>query len=189
MSLPKCSAWTSACFRAQKKSLALTSNTGQPYRTTRGRLDEAYSDEEVSVALHRCMSFAQKIAVVVDNHSLLAIRTSDIAKGNISACLLDNEPSDDDGRVSVCRLPLQGVNVDDLSLRFSGRLKWEPLDRLTDCLVLVTCVLHADGIEVAVVWVIHHNVSHVGRTMSENEVLVDDVFVRLPHFFVDLVWG
>ena len=53
---------------------------------------DVHSDEEVSGALHTCMSFAPKIAVVVDNHSLLAIRTSDIAKGNISAYLLDNEP-------------------------------------------------------------------------------------------------
>ena len=116
------------------------------------------------------MSFAPKIAVVVDNHSLLAIRTSDIAKGNISAYLLDNEPSDDDGRVSVCRLPLQGVNVDDLSLRFSGRSKWEPLDRLTDCLVLVTYVLHADGIVVAVLWVIHNNVSHAYVDVGERGI-------------------
>ena len=69
--LPKCSAWTSAY---------------------RGRLDEAYSDKEVSVAVHTCMPFAAKIAVVVDNHSLLAIHTSDV-EGNINAYLLDNKPS------------------------------------------------------------------------------------------------
>ena len=116
------------------------------------------------------MSLAPKIAMVVDNHSLLAIRTSDIAKRNISACLLDNETSDDDGRVSVCRLPLQGVNVDDLSLRFSGRSRWEPFDRMTDCLVLVTYVLHADGIVVAVLWLNHHNVSHVYVDVGERGI-------------------
>ena len=91
--------------------------TGRPHRTTRGQLDEAYSDKKVSVAVHTCMSFAPKIAVVVDNYSLLAIRTSDIREGNISAYLLDNEPSDDAGTVSVCRLLLQGVDVDNLSIR------------------------------------------------------------------------
>ena len=57
------------------------------------------------------MSFTPKIALVVDNHSLLAIRTSDV-KGNINAYLVDNEPSNDEGRVVVYRLLLQGVEVD-----------------------------------------------------------------------------
>jgi len=54
------------------------------------------------------MSFAPKIVVVVDNHSLLAIRTSDV-EGNISAYLLDNESSDNEGSVAVYCLLLQGV--------------------------------------------------------------------------------
>ena len=60
------------------------------------------------------MSFAPNIAMVVDNHSLLAIRTSDVVERNISAYLLDNEISDDYGRVAVYHLPLQGVDVDNL---------------------------------------------------------------------------
>ena len=63
------------------------------HRKTRGRLDEAYSDKEVSVAVQTCISFAPKIGVVVDNHSLLAIRTSDIAEGNIGTYLFDNVTS------------------------------------------------------------------------------------------------
>ena len=62
------------------------------------------------------MSFAPKIAVVIDNHSLLAIRKSDV-EGNISAYLLDYEPCDDEGRVAVYRLLLQGVEVDNVSIR------------------------------------------------------------------------
>ena len=52
-----------------------------------------------------------------DNHSLLAIRTSDVVEGNISAYLLDNEPAGDEGRVAVYRLLLQGVDVDNLPIR------------------------------------------------------------------------
>ena len=80
-----------SCIR--EKSSASTSNRPavdwsikvNHYRTTRGRLDEAYSDEEVSVSVHTCMSFVPKIAVVVDVHSLFAIHTSDVVEGNISA--------------------------------------------------------------------------------------------------------
>ena len=111
------------------------------------------------------MSFSPNIAVVVDNHSLLAIRTSDV-EGNISAYLLDDETTDDDGRVSVYRLLLQGVevDVDNLSIRRCTGWRWEPLNRMTDCLVvIVTYVLPADGVVVAVVlyWEVRHNVSNV----------------------------
>ena len=70
------------------------------------------------------MSFAPKIAVIVDNHSLLAIRTSDV-EGNISAYLLDNEPSNDEGRVVVYHLLLQGVDVDNLSTRRCTESRWD----------------------------------------------------------------
>ena len=122
------------------------------------------------------MSFAPKIAVVVDNHSLLAIRTSDVVEGNISAYLLDNEPSDDEGRIAVNRLLLQGVVVDNLSIRCCTGSRWEPLDRMSGCLVaLVTYVLHADGVVVAVVLsVVQHNVSHVdiGEQMTNSKTAV-----------------
>ena len=125
------------------------------HRTSRGRLDEAYSDEEVSVAVRTCKSFAPKIAVVADNHSLLAIHTSDVLEGNISAYLLDNESSDDEGSVAIYYLLLQGVDTDNLSIRRCN----EPIDRMTGCLVvLVTYVLHAGGVVIAVV---QHNVRHV----------------------------
>ena len=62
------------------------------------------------------MSFAPKIFVVVDNRSLLAIRTSDV-EGIINAFIRDNEPSDDEGRVAVYRFLLQGVEVDNVSIR------------------------------------------------------------------------
>ena len=148
------------------------------YRTTRGRLDEEYSDYEVSVAVHACMSFAPKIAVVVDNHSLLAIRTSDV-EGNISAYLRDFEPSKDEGCVVVYRLVLQGVevdvDVDNLSTRRCTESRWDSLDGMTGggCLVaLVSCNLHADNrVVVAVLWVVQHNVSHVdvGERMTTSK--------------------
>ena len=147
---------------------------------TRGRLDEAYSNKEVSVAVDICMSFAPKIAVVVANHSLLAIRTSDVVEGNISAYLLDNEPSDDEGCVVVYRLLLQDVDVDNLSIRRCTGSRWESLSRMTDCLVvIVTYVLHADGVVVAVVLSVdQHNVSHVDvgeqMTTSKNGRLISD---------------
>ena len=122
---------------------------------TRGRLAEAYSDNDVSVF---------RTAVVVDKHSLLAKHTSDI-EGRISAYLLDNEPSNDEGRVVVYRLVLQGVevDVDHLSTRRCTESRWDSLDGMTGCLVaLVTSVLHADNrIEVAVLWVVQHNISHI----------------------------
>ena len=78
-----------------------------------------------------------------------AIHTSDVVEGNISAYLLDNEPSDDEGQV-VHRLLLQGV--DNLSIRRSTESRWDPIDRMTGCLVVfVTFVLHADGVVVEVV--------------------------------------
>ena len=123
---------------------------------TRGLLDEAYSDEEVSAAVQTCMSIAPKIAVVVNNHSLLAIRTSEVVEGNISAYLRDNETSDDEGRVSAYGLLFQGI------------------DRMTGCLVdLVTYVWHADGVVVAVMLsLVQHSVSHVHvgerMTISKN---------------------
>ena len=105
------------------------------------------------------MSFTPKIAVVVDKHSLLAIRTFDV-EGNISAYLVDNEPSNDEGRVVVYRLLLQGVevhvdlNVDNLSTRRCTESRWHSLDGMTGgggggdggCLIaLVSCILHADN--------------------------------------------
>ena len=59
------------------------------------------------------MSFTPNIVMVVDNHSLFAIRTSDVLEANINAYLLNNETAHDHGRVAVYRLPLQGVVVDD----------------------------------------------------------------------------
>ena len=109
------------------------------------------------------MSFAPKIAVVVDNHSVLAIHTSDVVERNISAYLLDNEPFDDEGRVAIYCLLFQGVDIDNLSIRRCTEPRWDPLERKTGCLVvLVTYVLHADGVIVAVVLsVVQHNISRV----------------------------
>ena len=104
-----------------------TDRISQPYRTTRGRLDEAYSDKEVSVAVHSCTSFARKIAVVVDNYSLLVLRTSDVVEGNISPYLLENDPYDNEGRVVVNRLLLQGVDVENISSRGCNELRWDPV--------------------------------------------------------------
>ena len=98
-------------------------------------------------------------AVVVDNHSLLAIRTSDV-EGNISAYLVDNEPSNDEGRFVVYRLLFQCVevdvelDVDNLSTRRCTESRWHSLDGMTGggggggsgCLdALVSCILHADN--------------------------------------------
>ena len=144
--------------------------------TTHGRHDEA-SDKEVSVAVHTCMSSAPKIAVVVDNHSLIAIQ-SDVVDGYISAYLLDNEPFDDEGRVAVYRLLLQGVNIDNLSIRRCTGSRWDPLEQMTSCLVvIVTSVLHVDGVVAAVLLsVVQHNVSHVDvrerMTISKNDCLI-----------------
>ena len=93
--------------------------------------DEAYSDKEVTVAVHTCMSFAPKIAVVVDNHLLLAICTSDVVEGNTSSYLLDNEPCDDEGRVAVYRLMLQGVDVDNHPISRCTESRWDPHYRMT----------------------------------------------------------
>ena len=106
------------------------------------------------------MSFASKIAVVVYNHSLLAIRTSDV-EGNISAYLLDYEPSKDEGRDVVYRQVLQGVevDVDHLSTPRCTVSRWDSLDGMTGgCLVaLVTCIFDADNrVVVAVLWVVSH---------------------------------
>ena len=108
------------------------------------------------------MSFAPKIAVIVDNHSLLAIHTSDEVEENISTYLLDNEPSDDEGRVAVYRLLLQGVDIDNISIR---RYTGDPLDRMTGCLVVL--VTYADGVVVVLVprW---FSITLV-MSMSENE--------------------
>ena len=95
------------------------------------------------------MSFAPKIAMVVNNHSLLAIRTSDVVKGNISVYLLNNETAHD-----------QGVDIDRLSLQCSGGSRWE-VDQMTGSLVFVTYDLHVDAVVVAVLWVYQHNVSLV----------------------------
>ena len=120
------------------------------------------------------MSFAPKIAVVVDNHSLLAIHTSDV-EGNINAYLLDKELSDIEGRVAVYRLLLQGVEVDNVSIRRCTGKRWDPLDRMTGCLVsLVIYILHAnDGVIVAAVLsVFQHNVSHdnFGERMTTSKI-------------------
>ena len=114
------------------------------------------------------MSFAPKIVVVVDNHSHLAIRTIDVVEGNTSAYLLDNEPSDDEGRVAVYRILLQGVDVDNLSIPQCTESRWEPLDRYTGCLVvLVTYVMHADGVVEPVVFsVVQHSYVEVGERMT-----------------------
>ena len=105
------------------------------------------------------MSFAPKIAVIFDNHSLLAKHTSDVVEGNIGAYLLDNEPSDD---------------VDKLSMRRCTVWRWEPLNWMTVCLVvLVTYALHADGVVVAVVVsVVELNGSHVdvGERMTTSKI-------------------
>ena len=91
-----------------------------------------------------------------DNHSLLAIRTSDV-EGNISAYLVDNESTNDEGRVVVYRLLLQGVevdvelDVDNLSTRRCTESRWHSLDGTTGgggggCLfALVSRILHADN--------------------------------------------
>ena len=124
------------------------------------------------------MSFEPMIAVVVDNHSLLAIRTSDIV-GDISAYLHDNEPSDDEGRVAVYPVLLQGVDVDNLPIRRCTESRWDPFDRMTGCLVvLVNYVLHADRVVVAVVLsVVQHNVSHV----DVGERMITSTFCSSPH--------
>ena len=73
-------------------------------------------------------------------------------------------------RVAVYRLLLQGVDVDNVSIRRCTESRWDPLDRMTGCLgVLVTYVLHADGVVVAVV--VQHNVSHVdvGERMTTSK--------------------
>ena len=95
--------------------------------------------------------------MVVDNHSLLAIRTSDV-EGNISAYLVDNESTNDEGRVVVYRLLLQGVevdvelDVDNLSTRRCTESRWHSLDGTTGggggggCIVaLISRILHADN--------------------------------------------
>ena len=68
-------------------------------------------------------------------------------EGNISAYLADNEPSNDEGRVAVYRLLLQGVEVDVDNL--STRRCTDSLDGLTGgggCLVaLVSCILQANN--------------------------------------------
>ena len=133
--------------------------------TTRGRLDEAYSDNEVSVPVHACVSFAPKIALVVDNHSLFAIPTSEVVERNIIAYLLNDEASNDEGSVVIYHLLLQCVDVDNFSTRRCTDSRWDPADRMTGCLVaLVTCVLQSDdGVVVAVRWVVEHKVSHSNK--------------------------
>ena len=118
------------------------------------------------------MSFAPKIAmVVVDNHSLFAVCTSDVVEGNISAYLLDNEPSDDEGRIAVYHLLLQGVDVDNFSIHLCTESRWDSLDRMTGCLVdIVSYVLHADGVVVAVVLPVVHIT--LAMSMSENGRLI-----------------
>ena len=79
---------------------------------------------------------------------LLAIRTCDVVEGYISAYLLDNEHSHDECRVAVYRLLLQGVDVDNLSIRRCTKPRFDPLDRMTGCLVVL--VTYAKGVVVAV---------------------------------------
>ena len=156
--------WMVSCIR--ERSFASTSNRPAKHWSNKvNHIEQPVADcgEEVNVAVHTCMSFAPKIAVVVDNHSHLAIHTSDVVEWNISAYLLDNESSDD-----------EGVDVDNLSNRRCIGSRWDPLDRMTGCLVvLVIYVLHADGVVVAVVLsVVQHNVSHVdvGERMTTPKI-------------------
>ena len=64
-----------SCIR--EMSFASTSNrpvihwSNKANHIERGRLDEADYDKEVNVAVHACVSFTPKIAVVVHNHSFL----------------------------------------------------------------------------------------------------------------------
>ena len=129
------------------------------------------------------MSFAPKRAMIVNNHSLLAIRTSDV-EGNISAYLLDNEPSDP--RRPCCRLspsapmcrrrqsldpPLHRIEMGP-----ARSDDWLPRRRRH-------CVLHADGdgvIVAAVLSVLQHNVSHVdvGERMTTSKNGRQKIFCR-----------
>ena len=139
------------------------------------------------------MSFAPKIAVVVVNHSLLSIRTSDVVERNIIAYLLNDEASNDEGRVVVYHLLRQCVDIDNLLTRRCTDSRWDPVDRMTGCLVaLVTCVLHSDdGVVVAVRWVVEHKVSHSNKV--EYRRTNDSLQKRTSYICLEVVvrvtWG
>ena len=104
------------------------------------------------VTVHVCVSFSPQITMVVNNHMLLAVRTSDV-EGNIPAYLVGNETSHDD--LVAGRLSVQGVHVhNDLSLR---RIE-TAAGRMIGWLVLVAYVLPTNGM--VVVRCLQHHVCH-----------------------------